>query len=93
MQMLCRFNKPLTRERIYKEIEKAKWPLSRVVGMVLRPGSLVDFTLKLKDSVLTFAQALNNLDSIRIATAFADRVVEVRIDFIPPGFPTKPISA
>ena len=92
-KVTCRFNEPLTRERIYKEIEEAKWPLSRVVGMVLRPGSLVDFTLKSKDSVLTFAQALNNLNSIRSATAYADRVVEVRIDFIPPEFPTEPISA
>ena len=92
-EVTCRFNEPLTREKIYKEIEKAKWPLSRVVGMVLRPGNLVDFTLKSKDSALIFAQALNNLDSIRSASAYADRVVEVRIDFIPPGFPTEPISA
>ena len=34
-----------------------------------------------------------NLDSIRSASAYADRVVEVRIDFISPGFPTEPISA
>ena len=92
-EVTCRFNEPLTRERIYKEIEKAKWPLSRVKGMVLRPGNLVDFTLKSKDSALIFAQALNNLDSIRSASAYADRVVEVRIDFISPGFPTEPISA
>ena len=92
-EVTCRFNEPLTREKIYKEIEKAKWPLSRVVGMVLRPGNLVDFTLKSKDSALIFAQALNNLDSIRSASAYADRVVKVRIDFIPPRFPTEPISA
>ena len=77
-EVTCRFKEPLTRENIYKEIEKAKWPLSRVVGMVLRPGNLVDFTLKSKDSALVFAQALNNLDSIRSASAYADRVVEVR---------------
>ena len=63
------------------------------MGLVLRPGNLVDFTLKSKDSALIFAQALNNLDSIRSASAYADRVVEVRIDFIPPGFLTEPISA
>ena len=56
-EVTCRFNKPLTRERIYQEIKKTKWPLSRVVGMVVRPGNLVDFTLKSKDSALTFAQA------------------------------------
>ena len=86
-EVTCRFNEPLTRERIYKEIEKAKWPFSRVVGMVLKPGNLVDFTLKSKDSTLMFAQALNNLDFIRSASAYADRVVEVRIDFIPQDFP------
>ena len=87
-EVTCRFNEPLTMERIYKELEKAKWRLSRVVGMVVRPGNLVDFTLKSKNSALTFAQALNNLDSIRSASAYADRVVDVRINFIPPGFPT-----
>ena len=92
-EVTCRFNEPLTRERIYKEIVKAQWPLSRVVGMILRLGILVNFTLKSKDSALTFTQALNNLDSIRSATADDDRVVEVRIDFIPPRFPTEPISA
>ena len=61
--------------------------------MVLRPGGLVDFTMKSKESALQFAQALNTLDSIRSATANADRVVEVRNDFIPPGFPNEPNSA
>ena len=56
--------------------------------MVLRPGGLVDFTLRSKDMALSFAKALNGLDSVRSATAHADTVVEVRIDLIPPGFPT-----
>ena len=47
-KVTCRFNYPLTREKIYKEIEKAKWPLSRVVGMVLRPGSLVKLHAKIE---------------------------------------------
>ena len=93
MEVTCGFKEPLTRENIYKEVEKAKWPLARVVGMVLRPGGLTDFTLKSKESALQFDQPLNTLDSIRSATAYADRVVEVSIDFIPPGFPSEPISA
>ena len=36
-EVTYRFNTLLTRERIYNEIKKAKWPLLRVVGMVLRP--------------------------------------------------------
>ena len=67
-EVTYRFNTLLSRERIYKEIKKAKWPLIRVVGMVLRPRSLVDFTLNSKYSALSFAQALNNLDFIRSAT-------------------------
>ena len=59
----------------------------------LRPGSLVDFTLKSKESALQFAQTINTLESICSATANADKVVEVRIDFILPGFPSEPISA
>ena len=66
--------------------------LTRIVGMVLRPGGLVDFTLKTKDLALSLAKALNELESIRTATAHADTVVEVRIDFIPPGFPSEPIT-
>ena len=93
LEVTCRFKEPLTRENIYKELEKTKWPLTRVVGMVLRPGGLADFTLKSKKSALQFAQTLNTLESIRSATAYAYRVVEVRIDFIPPGFPSEPILA
>ena len=37
-EVVCKFKKALTREAIYKEIEKKKWPLSGLVGMVLRPG-------------------------------------------------------
>ena len=48
--------------------------------MVLRPRSLVDFTLKSKESVVNFAQTLKILDSIKSAAAYADSVVEVRID-------------
>ena len=59
--------------------------------MVLRPGGLVDFTLKSKDLALKFAKTLNELESVKTATAHADTVVEVRIDFIPPGFPSEPI--
>ena len=40
-----RFNENLTRGNIYREIEKTKWPLSRIVGMMLRPEGSVDFTL------------------------------------------------
>ena len=60
--------------------------------MVLRPVGLVDFTLKTKDLALSFAKALNDLESIRTATAHAETVVEVRIDFIPPDFPSEPIT-
>ena len=88
----CRFNDNLTRKNIYRQIEKTKWPLSRVVKMVLRPEGLVDFTLKSKDSAVIFAQTLK-LDSVKSATAYADSVVEVRIDFIPPGFSSEPISS
>ena len=89
----CRFNDNLTRENIYRKIEKTKWPLSRVVGMVLRPGGLVDFTLKSKESAVNFAQTLKILDSFKSATAYADCVVEVRTDILPPGFPSEPISS
>ena len=91
-EVICRFKETLTREAVYKEIEKVKWPLSSIVGIVLRPGGLVDFTLKSKDLALKFAKSLSNLESIQNATAHADTVFEVRIDFIPPGFPTEPIS-
>ena len=91
-EVTCRFKETLLREGIYKEITKTKWPLTRIVGMVLRPGGLVDFTLKTKDLALSFAKALNELELIRTATAHADTVVEVRIDFIPPGFPSEPIT-
>ena len=91
-EVICRFKEPLLREAIYKEILKTKWPLTRIVGMVLRPGGLVDFTLKSKELALSFAKALNELESIKTATAHADTVVEVRIDFIPPGFPSEPIT-
>ena len=90
-EVSCRFNENFSRENIYKEIEKTKWPLSRVIRMVLRPGGLVDFTLRSKESAVNFAQQLKNLDSIKSATAYADSVVEVSIDFIPPGFPSDPI--
>ena len=91
-EVVCRFKELLTREAVYKELEKVKWPLLSIVGMVLRPGGLVDFTLKSKDLALKFAKSLSNLESVQNATAHADTVVEVRIDFIPPGFPTEPIS-
>ena len=93
-EVSCRFNDNLTRENICRQIEKTKWPLSRVVGMVLRSGGLlVDFTLKSKESAVNFAQTLKLLDSVKSATTYADSVVEVRIDFIPPGFLSEPISS
>ena len=52
LKVVCKFKEALSREAIYKEIkeiEKTKWPLSGLVGMVLRPGALVDFTLKSKE--------------------------------------------
>ena len=92
LEVICRFKEVLTREGIYKEIQKTNWPLQQILGMVLRPGGLVDFTLRSKDAALKFAKTLRELDSIKIATAHADTVVEVRIDFIPPGFPSEPIT-
>ena len=82
LEVICRFKEVLTREGIYKEIQKTNWPFQQILGMVLRPGGLVDFTLKSKDAALKFAKTLRELDSIKIATAHVDTVVEVRIDFI-----------
>ena len=90
-EVICRFKEILSREGIYKELQKANWPFTKIVGMVLRPGGQVDFTLKSKDLALKFAKTLNELESVKTATAHADTVVEVRIDFIPPGFPSEPI--
>ena len=91
-EVVCKFKEALTREVIYKEIEKTKWPLSGLVGMVLCSGALGDFTLKSKESALKFAKSLSNLESVQNVSAHTDTVVEVRIDFIPPGFQTEPIS-
>ena len=91
-EVICRFKKPLLREHVYKEVVKTKWPLTRIVEMVIRPGGFVDVTLKSKDMALSFAKALSELDSIQSATAHADTVVEVRVDFISPGFPIDPIK-
>ena len=92
LEVICRFKEVLTREGIYKKIQKTNWPLQQILGMVLRPGGLVDFTLRSKDAALKFAKTLSELDSIKTATAHADTVVEVRIDFIPPVFPSEPIT-
>ena len=83
-EVICRFKKILTGEGINKEIQKTNWPLQQ---MVLRPGGLVDFMLRSKDSAFKFAKALSELDLIKTATVYADTVVEVRINFIPLGFP------
>ena len=90
-EVTCRFKDILSREEIYKEVQKANWSFTRIVGMVLRPGGLVDFTLRSKELALKFAKVLCELESVKNATAHADTVVEVRIDFIPPGFPSDPI--
>ena len=37
-EVFCRFKEMMTREAVYKELEKVKWPLLSIVGMVLRPG-------------------------------------------------------
>ena len=58
--------------------------------MVLRHGGLVDFTLRSEELALKFAKVLNDLELVKNATAYADTVVEVRIDFIPPGFFSEP---
>ena len=90
-KVTCRFKEILSREEIYKEVQKANWPFTKIVGMVLRPGGLVNFTLRSKKLALKFAKLLNELESVKNATAHADTVVKVRIDFIPPGFPSEPI--
>ena len=63
-EVVCRFKESLSRENIYKEIAKTKWLFTRIVGMVLRPGGLVGFTLRSKNIALSFAKALNDLDSV-----------------------------
>ena len=57
-EVICRFKEVFTREGIYKEIQKTNWPLQQILGMVLRSGGLVDFTLRSKDAALKFAKTL-----------------------------------
>ena len=91
-EVTCRFKEILSREEIYEEFQKANWPFTKIVGMVLRPRGLVDFTFRTKELALRFAKLLNDLESVKNAMAHADTVVEVRIDFIPPGFLSEPIN-
>ena len=90
-EVICIFKEIFSREEIYKEVQKANWPFTRMVSMVLRPGGLVDFTLRSKELALKFAKLLNDLESIKTVTAHADTVVELRTDFIPPGFLLNPL--
>jgi len=43
-EVTCRFGVNTSREEIYKEIQKVKWPLNKINGFVLRPDGLVDFS-------------------------------------------------
>ena len=90
-EVICRFKEVLTREGIYKE-SKDELAFATNIRMVLQPGELVDFTLRSNDAALKFAKTLSELDSIKTTTAHADTVVEVQIDFTPPGFPSEPIT-
>ena len=40
-EVIYRFKEILSKEEIYKEVQKANWPFTRIVDMVLRPGRLV----------------------------------------------------
>ena len=88
MQIQRNFNQRKHLQRNRKDKVATYWSC----WLVLRPGGLVDFTLKSKELALKFVQSLSNLESIQNVTAQADTVVEVWIDFIPPAFPTEPIS-
>ena len=48
-EVICRFKEVLSREGIYKEVQKVNWPFTKIVGIVLRLVGLVDFTLKSKE--------------------------------------------
>ena len=91
-EVTCKFLVSPTRESVYQEIKKLNWPFTTILGMVLRPGNLVDFTLKSKENAIKTAEHLRKSDIVRDVVAHADSVTEVRIDFIPPRFPTDPIS-
>ena len=75
-EVTCRFQEILSREEIYKEVQKANRPFTKIVGMVLRPGGLVDFTLRSKELDLKFAKLLNDLESVKNAPAHADTEVK-----------------
>ena len=77
---------------MYQEIKKLNWPFTAILGMVMRPGSLVDFTLSSKENAIKMAEYLRKSDIVRDVVAHAESVTEVRIDFIPPRFPTDLIS-
>ena len=90
-EVTVKFLNNVTREEVYKEVKKVNWPIATIVGIVMRPGNLVDFTLKTKENAVKMAESLRNSENIRDVVAHADSVSEVRIGFIPPRFPSEPI--
>ena len=52
---------------------------------------MVDFTLKTKENAIKMAESLRKSEIIRDVVTHADSVSEVKIDFIPPRFLSKPI--
>ena len=58
----------------------------------MRPGSLVDFTLRTKENEIKMVECFRKSHIVRNVVAHADSVTEVKIDIIPPRFPSDPIS-
>ena len=54
-EVTCKFTVNPTRESVYKEIKKLNSPFTTILEMVIRPGSLVDFTLKTKENAIKMA--------------------------------------
>ena len=90
-EVICRFKEILSREGIYKELQKANWPFTKIVGMVLRPWRASRLYTEIERFSPQVCKNIKRMESVKTATAHADTVVEVRIDFIPPGFPSEPI--
>ena len=76
---------------LYLLLQEIKFNVANLEGIVTRPGQLVDFTLKNKNTALKLANMLKENPKVKDVLAHADNMRDVRLSYVPPNFPEQPI--
>jgi len=81
-----------SREYIYQLLEKVRFPIQEIDGLIEKRGNMVEFTCNTRRGAENLAEALSTRDEVAFARVRGPEYTDVKFHWVPSDFPDEKIK-